>query len=63
MHDVDDFERARLRDMVDVTMLCVDVQKEHLEAAEALDTQLGTFEFLLVAHDLVEDVSPAPLVQ
>ena len=63
VHDVDDFKRARLRNMVDVAMLRIHVQKEHLEAAEALDAQLGAFELLLVAHDLIENIGSAPLIQ
>ena len=62
VHDVDDFKRSRLRYVIDMSMLSIHVQKEHLEAAEALYTQLGTFKLLLIAHNLIEYISSTPLV-
>lgn len=63
MDQVKHLELARLRIVVDVTMLSVDVKEEHSEAPESVDSQMGAVKFILVAHDLLEDICSASLIK
>ena len=62
MDMVDDLEASRLRDLVNVTMLGIDMQEQHFEALEAFDAKASAVQLRIVAHDFLEDVSAASLV-
>ena len=62
MDMVDDLEASRLRDLVNVTMLGIDMQEQHFEALKAFDAKASAVQLRIVAHDFLEDVSAASLV-
>ena len=61
--DVDHFEGVGLRVVVDVAVLGIHIQEEHLEAGEALDPESCAVKLVLVAHDLLEDIGASTLVE
>lgn len=63
VNQVQHFKLACLGVVVDVAMLCVHVQEEHTEAAEAVDAEVGAVKLIRVAHNLLEDVGAASLIQ
>ena len=63
MLKVNDREDAGLDVEVDVPLFGVNIEEEHLETAEAFRLQLSAVKELLVAHDLLEDVDSAALVE
>ena len=63
MDNIDYIEGPSLRIIVDMPLLRVDVQEEHLEASEALNVKARAIQFLLVAHDLLKDIGASTLIE
>lgn len=63
MKQVEDLELTRLRVVVDVTMLSIHVEEEHAEASKSVDSKMGTVQFFRVAHNLLEYIRSAPLIE
>ena len=56
-------EYLSLRAVVEVSLLGIHIQEEHLEAGEALDPESCAVKLVLVAHDLLEDIGASTLVE
>ena len=62
VNNIHDFKRIGLRIVIDVTMLRIDIEKEHLEASETLNAETRAIELVLIAHDFLEDICPTAFI-
>ncbi len=63
MQYVNHLEGASLRIMIDVSVLGIHVQEKHFETSESFDPKACDFEFVLVAHDFLKDVSASSFIE